>query len=528
MLTPEYLENLDNSRVIEIYNQLNIDICGDIISRLIRTKKLTDYTRKQLEVLKQTDGDKVFNDTLLKTQELDTSVKEALMNMYKEVGQEDIDSYKKLYEYRNISPKLTDGQLKILNNAILRTSGELSNMTKTIAFSSQQLYVNAVDRAYMQVVSGGIDYNTAIKNCVNELTQKGITLQDSLGRNIKLSTAVRRNILTGVKQTADNINKDIDKQLGCDGYETTAHLGARPTHQEWQGRQFATTPELAEKYDVELWDNSDAKEELNDYNCRHTYFGIILGVSEPIYTKAELDMLNDDKIDVIGEEMSIQEAISKKNYIERKLENYTRSKNTLDSLQKQDKIQAINELLKEYNEKIDLFQTRYKEISLITDVQGQALTRYTGFDATKINIALRKGELTKELEEKVGLIDNAISKASPMYKETIVYRGAIPQSLEIFSNRKKITDEDMLLLQDTIQSDAAFMSTSSTQAETLGRNVIMTITIPKGYKGALSIKDYAVERYKYQNEILIKRNAEFYIKSVIIKDNKYYLDVELI
>lgn len=56
----------------------------------------------------------------------------------------------------------------------------------------------------------------------------------------------------------------------------------------------------------------------------------------------------------------------------------------------------------------------------------------------------------------------------------------------------------------------------------------MKILLPKGFKGALDIEPYASEKYKYQKEILIKRNTRFYVKEITYKDNKYYFDMEVI
>lgn len=165
--------------------------------------------------------------------------------------------------------------------------------------------------------------------------------------------------------------------------------------------------------------------------------------------------------------------------------------------------------------------------NLITVKEREQIKNYTGIDAQRINRAIRRGDITEEIQKKINLLDNAISKAPKLKKEMIVYRGTIPQSLEVFNGKAKITDNDMLKLKGTVQRDLAFMSTSSKTPETLGRNVIMTIKLPKNYKGALSIKKYAHKKFKYQEEVLLKRGNKFYINNVIIKDNKYYLDVEM-
>lgn len=56
----------------------------------------------------------------------------------------------------------------------------------------------------------------------------------------------------------------------------------------------------------------------------------------------------------------------------------------------------------------------------------------------------------------------------------------------------------------------------------------MRIHIIKGFKGAMDIEQYAFEKYKYQNEVLLKRNTKFYVKNIEYIDNKYYIDMEAI
>ena len=102
------------------------------------------------------------------------------------------------------------------------------------------------------------------------------------------------------------MNRDIEQQLGCDGYEVTSHIGARPTHAEAQGKQYAITQKDARKYNVGLWDK--VKDLWEEYNCRHTYFGIILGISEPQYDKSELKELKEATVTLNGKKVPYYEA----------------------------------------------------------------------------------------------------------------------------------------------------------------------------------------------------------------------------
>lgn len=328
MLTPEYLNNIEFNDVVELYNKLNIEIIADIISRISIMDDITAVSKEQMKILLQTNGTEIFNEALEKTSLLTRETKNALKLLFKNMAKEDIQGYEELYKYREKPFKLSETQYNILNQGLKQTNKTLKNMTNTIAFQSQQAYVNAVDEAYMKVISGAFDYTSAINTAVQQLADKGITLKDKLGRNIQLETAVRRNVLSGIHTTANNINRNIETELGCDGYEVTAHLGARPSHAEEQGKQFAVSKKDAGKYGLELW--SDVAELWEEYNCRHSYFGIILGVSEPVYTNNELEKFKNATVTLNGKQVPYYKATQRQRQFESDIRNTKRSIQTLD------------------------------------------------------------------------------------------------------------------------------------------------------------------------------------------------------
>ena len=328
MLTPEYLNNIEFNDVVELYNKLNIEIIADIISRISIMDDITAVSKEQMKILLQTNGTEIFNEALEKTLLLTRETKNALKLLFKNMAKEDIQGYEELYKYREKPFKLSETQYNILNQGLKQTNKTLKNMTNTIAFQSQQAYVNAVDEAYMKVISGAFDYTSAINTAVQQLADKGITLKDKLGRNIQLETAVRRTVLSGIHTTANNINRHIETELGCDGYEVTAHLGARPSHAEEQGKQFAVSKKDASKYGLELW--SDVAELWEEYNCRHSYFGIILGVSEPVYTNNELEKLKNATVTLNGKQVPYYKATQRQRQFESDIRNTKRSIQTLD------------------------------------------------------------------------------------------------------------------------------------------------------------------------------------------------------
>lgn len=358
MLSPEYLDLIEFNEVIRLYEQLNVDITANIIERVSARNDITETTKKQLKILKQINGDEIFNRTLEKTAILTTDTKKALKELFADMAKEDLKGYKELYEYRNKKFKLSETQYKILNQGLKQTNRMLKNFTNTIAFQSKQAYVDTIDKAYMKVVSGAFDYQSAIDTSCRELANKGITLKDKLGRNVQLEVAVRRNVLTGIQQTANNINKDIDEYLGCNGYEVTAHVGARPTHAEAQGKQYALNSKDARKYGIGLW--SDVEELWSEYNCRHTYFGIILGVSKPVYSKTELKEYKNATVTLNGKEIPYYEATQKQRQLENSIRKQKRAIQTLDKAGKDTAIERSQ---------LKQFQNKYNQLCKETGLE---------------------------------------------------------------------------------------------------------------------------------------------------------------
>ena len=475
MLTPEYLESIEFNKVVELYNKLNIEITADIIQRIAGMNDITSTTKDELKILVQTNGIDVFNKALEKTSLLTTERKKHLKRLFEDMIQEDMQDYKELYNYRNKTFKLSESQYKILNQGLKSTDKTLRNLTNTIAFQSQQMYVNAVDLAYMQVASGAIDYATAIKNIVQNLADAGITLKDKAGRKVQLEVAVRRNVMTGIQQTANSVNRDIEEYLGCDGYEVTAHLGARPTHAEAQGKQYALNEEDSKKYNIGLW--ADVEDLWKEYNCRHTYFGIILGISEPKCTNKELKEYKDATVELNGEKIPYYEATQK----QRRLENAIRkTKRAVQILEK------AREDTKVSKSRLAILNKRLKDFCKETGLES---------DYSRTRIA----DITKNYIEDTRKIYNnknsgKVKKQDFLEKDGVIY---------------KVKGKDVILNPDKCEEECA-----NILAKTFGEDVILLpkVNNPQGIKSA---------DFLFENEFLDLKTINKSNKKQLSKDAIY-------
>lgn len=312
MLTPDYLDKkMYVNKVVEMYQELNTKLTKQIISKLKETGDLSTFTKSQLRTLAKRGGKEVFIEALNTTSALSSKRKKELIALFSEITKHDLQSYKTLYDYRGKELKLTEEQLKILNNAVKMTDKELKNFTKTISFSCQQNYVDALDEMYLQVGTGAVDYQTAFRQTTNALAEKGVTLVAKNGVNRSLEASVRQSVLYGVRQNARALNKDIGKYLGCDGVQINISPNCRDDHRPINGQVFKLKSKSWQRY----------KDLLNDFGCQHYESFLILDIEDNIYTQEEIDEANNRTVKYNGETLSYYDASQKLRSYERAVRN---------------------------------------------------------------------------------------------------------------------------------------------------------------------------------------------------------------
>lgn len=185
-----------------------------------------------------------------------------------------------------------------LKAGLQNTNGLMRNLCSSTAASANSLLSDELDLAFMKVTSGAFTMDEAVFSAVKRLGSSGLTVVNyASGRKDKVDVAVRRAVLTGIGQAAANVQLGLAADMGCDLVEVTAHLGARPTHQVWQGRIFSlsgTHPKYPEFRSSTGYGTGDG---LCGWNCRHSFYPYFEGLSKPVgvpFTKEENDKVYRD------------------------------------------------------------------------------------------------------------------------------------------------------------------------------------------------------------------------------------------
>lgn len=184
---------------------------------------------------------------------------------------------------------------QIVEAAVKLAQDDFTNLTQTLgmvdpygnALPLQDAYRSCTDYAFKQVITGAADYNTAIRRATKNLADKGVRIIDyESGVHTSLEAAVRRNIMGGLGLMQEQITQKNHDELGCNGWEISAHANSAPDHEPIQGRQYSDA-------EYEALNNSLVRR-IGTLFCGHAAFPINLGVNEPQYTPEELEKFRRD------------------------------------------------------------------------------------------------------------------------------------------------------------------------------------------------------------------------------------------
>lgn len=234
------------------------------------------------------------------------------------------------------------------------THNTFMNMSNTTVIFEP--YRNLVDMAIDAVTNGIDSYNNIIRKQLTDSTlqsnlryaDEGLKVTYASGLTRRLDSAVRMNVLEGVRQVNNGIREKAGEEFGADGVEVSAHALCARDHIDIQGKQFT-------KKEFELR-NEELRRHISTCNCKHYTFPIILGVSKPTYTDKELKQYKENSekpVTINGKEMTKYQATQAQRNMEtaiRKQKDKYIFADTMGDTEMAEKIKNnINQLQSQYN-----------------------------------------------------------------------------------------------------------------------------------------------------------------------------------
>lgn len=304
--TPELLDALPEE-LAELYRSLEDKLLWEICSRLKAADQLNEVTVQDIRALRSHGIDlKSIEASIRKTTGISEKKLDELLN---DVVARNQKYYTEVIDLAHITQPETLVDAATVEGIRQQTLDTFRNLTASMGFlvdgkmrPPAKAYQWALDNAEMQIQSGAISYNQAIKTAAQKLAESGIKVVDyESGHKDQIDVAVRRAVMTGVNQICAKYTEQAAEYLETPYFEVSAHAGARDipgkspwsSHKAWQGRVYSTRSNdiYLSIYDV---CGLGAVDGLEGANCRHRRNVWVEGVSERTYTDEQLAHIDDD------------------------------------------------------------------------------------------------------------------------------------------------------------------------------------------------------------------------------------------
>lgn len=416
MLSPIYYENCTEAILTE-YARLEDAILSAMIRRMLKMGFVSDSTKHQAEMLQ--NAGLLYNDIIDIIAQHTNATKNQVKTLFEDAGVETVDIDNEVYREAGNVPvdiRQSDSMRQVLEAGFRKTMGIMDNLTKTTAVTTQQMFYEACNDAYMQITSGAFSYSEAVRNAIRRAAQGGLTVKYPTGHTDKLDVAVRRAALTGVGQTCAEIGKMNAEEMGCYLMEISAHSGARPDHAKWQGQLVTLTGQDAGKIidGMKVFTlhkiGYGTGAGFRGWNCRHDWYPYFPGISVPNYSKQELEKLNARNIEWNGEKYTEYEITQMQRAQERKIRELKRQTVKMQDAADFATDPKLKELAKADHQVMSVkLKAAEQDLKRFCNATGQDRDKFReqvlGFSRSEAQRAVwvdKKSEINKQFKQKYG------------------------------------------------------------------------------------------------------------------------------
>ena len=373
-------------RLVGMYQELEDWILQDIANRLIAAGTLSGTADRELWKLEQMGLHR--QEIIKRLSSLTGKSRNEIRRLLKESVLTSFSNDKDVLErFANVQPPLQNNAvITAMNAELIKTYGELSNLTRTTIDQSQKDLLNMLNEVDFRVASGLQSYNSAVREVLDRYAGNGVYVNYPTGTRRSLEAAVRCCIITSMNQTAAQVTNQYIVEAGAEYVLVSAHPGARydkknplgvQSHDHWQGKVYKIrgfdpdAPNLLEStgYDIDPQTGQGRVVNplgLHGYNCAHSH-----KVWDKSLRNPYVDENGKPKID-IHESQELYDLRQKQRAIER-----TIRKTKRQLLVKEQELNAFpddSNIQSEYDKlsyKLRLQNRKYNEFCAENDLQRQ-------------------------------------------------------------------------------------------------------------------------------------------------------------
>lgn len=424
---------MTSAKCSEEDNRLSEEVLEKLSERLVnRVEKLNTYMIKKLgkqivdigtftpsqvkEILQSVKYGNNLDEIMNEIADVSDKNVSDIYKIFEEVAKKNQNFARQFYEYTKTKfiPYEENIALQEQVKAIAKaTANEYVNLSKSFAYMKtdsqgvrkytkiSDIYQRITDEAILNIVQGRESYEMTMRRAMKEISSQGLrTVDFDSGYSRRADSSIRMNVMDGVRRLNQELQKSFGEEFGANGVEISHHKNAAPDHIDTiDGKQFSTKGEVIinnVKYKDYDTVNNSLDRHVGELNCYHFPMQIVLGVSEPIYSKEQLEadkQSNMKGFDFEGKHYTNYEGTQLQRKIETKIRQYK---------DRQIGAKAINDKDEVYHcqEKIEQLTSKYKELSDISGLPTKIdRLRVDGYrkssEKNKVNVDSKKIDINK-------------------------------------------------------------------------------------------------------------------------------------
>ncbi len=365
MLSADQLDNLTVS-IISLYEKYMTSVIEDIARRLSKMD-MTEAAAWQMQRL--TESGAVYESALEEIAKLTGKSVPVLRETFEKAGVTSMRFDDAIYKEAGFNPlplNMSPAMVDVMKAGLVKTGGIMNNLTMTTAMDAQTQFIGAADLAYYGQNIEDYPKPQAITQAVRGVGDSGLFVHYPGGHRDRLDVAMRRTVLTGVSQTTGHLQTTRMDELGVDLVQTSAHIGARESHQIWQGQIFSRSGTSSKYPDFVESTGYGLGAGLSGWNCRHSFYPFFEGISENAYNAQDREEMKSKTVTYNGKKMTIYEATQKQRYIERAIRQYKRRKAAHLAASQGEAANAANILVKKWQARMEdlIKQTKLSRLKI--------------------------------------------------------------------------------------------------------------------------------------------------------------------
>lgn len=240
MLDPEYLEQA-GGMVASVYSEIEAELVAALVDAMLAGDVSEWRAQLALRMLSQDDVTKLRAIVQRHRGEVSRAVLREVEDAMRRSDAHDLAAIKAALGVE--LPSVTTVEIA----RVVRTVTEmLERDNVALTMGATQAFYRESAWAVTQVGTGAMGYPEAIRRATRSLARRGIDViqykdptTGDLTAASRADVAVRRHVRSQLSQACATRSLQLCDESCCGFVEVSSHVGARPSHQDWEGRCYS-------------------------------------------------------------------------------------------------------------------------------------------------------------------------------------------------------------------------------------------------------------------------------------------------